>query len=140
MRSFRTSQIGRNLTELGVIKTQCGYVIDMIAQVRVCLVSVPETFEQLAMKILQLLPKRYPRFDIVADTYRETSIKSAERRKRGNSSKVLIGSIKSNVPRDINKFMLNYENKTSLIKLIFQFIIDQKQKVLRSLETEKIGR
>jgi len=126
----------KNLTELGAIKMQCGYIIDMIAQLRVCLDSVPKTFEQLASKFLQSLPKGYPRFDIVADTYRKTSIKSAERRKRGNSAKLLI--IKSKVPREMNKFMLNDGNKTALIKLIFQFIIDRREEVLCSLVTEKI--
>jgi len=120
----------KNLIELGAIKMQCGYIIDMIAQLRVCLVSVPETLQRLASKFLQSLPKGYPQFDIVADTYRKTSIKSAERRKRGNSAKLLI--IKSKVPREMNKLMLNDENKTALIKLIFQYIVDRKEEVLRS--------
>ena len=110
----------------------------MIAQLRVCLVSVHETFEELSMKFLQSLPKGYARLDIVADTYRKASIKSSERRKRGSSAKILIGSIKSKVPRDMNKFMVNDENKTSLIKLIFNFIIDQKEQVLRMLKMEML--
>ena len=77
------------------------------------------------------------RYNIVADTYRESSIKSAERRKRGISAEVLIGSIKSRLPRDMNKFMLN-DNKKSLIKLVFKFIIDEKQKSFRTLDTEKM--
>ena len=110
----------------------------MIAQLRVCLVSVHETFEERSMKFLQSLPKGYARLDIVTDTYRKASIKSSERRKRGSSAKILIGSIKSKVPRDMNKFMVNEENKTSLIKLIFNFIIDQKEQVLRMLKTEML--
>ena len=105
----------------------------MIAHLRVCLVSVHETFEELSMKFLQLLPKRYAGLDIVADTYRKASIKSSERRKRGSSAK-----IKSEFPRDMNKFMVNDENKTSLIKLNFNFIIDQKEQVLRMLKTEML--
>ena len=77
------------------------------------------------------------RYNIVADTYRESSIKSAERRKRGISAEVLIGSIKSRLPRDMNKFMLN-DNKKSLIKLVFKFIIDEKQKSFCTLDTEKM--
>ena len=128
----------KNLAELGVIPSRCGYVIDMIAQLRVCLVSVHETFEELPMKFLQSLPKGYARLDIVADIYRKASIKSSERRKRGSSAKTLIGSIKSKVPRDMNKFMVNDENKTLLIKLIFNFIIDQKEQVLRMLKTKML--
>ena len=78
------------------------------------------------------------RYNIVADTYRESTIKSAGRRKRGISAEVLIGSIKSRLLRDMNKFMLNNDNKTSLIKLAFKFIIDEKQRSSCTLDTEKI--
>ena len=127
-----------SLTELGVDKTKCAYVIDMIAQIRCYIASAPQTYEDLATKFLQSLPKGHARYDIAADTYRESSIKSAERRKRGTAAKVLIGSIKSRLPRDMNKFMLNNDNKASLIKLVFKFIIDEKQRSLCTLDTEKI--
>ena len=58
--------------------------------------------------------------------------------KRGTSSKVLIGSVKSKVPRDINEFMLNNDNKTSLIKLIFEYVINEKEAVISLLMTESI--
>ena len=51
---------------------------------------------------------------------------------------MLIGSIKNRLQRDMNKFMLNNDNKTSLIKLVFKFIIDEKQRSLCTLDTEKI--
>ena len=102
-----------SLTELGVDKTKCAYVIN---------------YFQKDMRAMT----------IVADTYRESSIKPAERRKSGNSAKVLICSIKSRLPRDMNKFMLNNDNKTSLIKLAFKFIIDEKQRSSCTLDTEKI--
>ena len=110
----------------------------MIAQIRCYIASAPQKFEDLTTKFLQSLPKGYARYDIVADTYRESSIKSVERRKRGISAKLLIGSTKSTFPRDTNKFMLNNDNKTSLIKLVFKFIIDEKQRCLCTLDTEKI--
>ena len=110
----------------------------MIAQIRCYIASAPQKFEDLTTKFLQSLPKGYARYDIVADTYRESSIKSVERRKHGISAKLLIGSTKSRFPRDTNKFMLNNDNKTSLIKLVFKFIIDEKQRCLCTLDTEKI--
>ena len=125
-----------SLTELGVDKTKCAYVIDMIAQIRCYIASAPQIYEDLATKFLQSLPKGHARYDIAADTYRESSIKSAERRKRGTAAKVLIGSVKSRLPRDMNKFMLNNDNKTSLIKLVFKFIISNLS--LCTLDTEKI--
>ena len=124
--------------EINIAKDQCVYVVDMIAQLRMCLSMIPDTFEQLVLKFVRSLPKGYHRIDIVADTYRNISIKSAERKKRGTSSKVLIGSIKSKLPRDMNKFMLNDENKTSLIKLIFDYVIAEKQSVTSMLKTEVI--
>ena len=65
-------------------------------------------------------------------------IASAERRKRGISAKKLIGTIKSRLSRDMNKFMLNNDNKTSFIELVFKFIIDEKNRSLCTLDTEKI--
>ena len=66
-----------SLTELGVDKAKCTYIIDMVAQIRCCIASPPQTFEDLPTKFLQSLPKGYARYDIVTDTYRESSIKSA---------------------------------------------------------------
>ena len=106
----------------------------MIAQRRCCIASAPQTFEDLVTKFLQSLPKGYARYNIVADTYQESSIKSAERRKRGISAKVLIGSIKSRLPRDMNKFMSNNDIKTSLVKRVFKFIVGEKQRSLCTLD------
>ena len=64
------------------------------------------------MKFLKTIPKKYNRVDIVADCYRDVSIKSAEREKRGNSSKVY------------SNFLSNSENKIQLIKITFQYIIE----------------
>ena len=70
-----------------------------------CLSDVPNTFEELIFRFLRSIPKGFQRIDIVADTYRNGSIKSTDRQKRGTSSKLMIGSVKSKLPRDINKFM-----------------------------------
>ena len=121
-----------------IVKSETVYIVDMISQLRVCLSAIPDTFEQLIWRFLQSLPKGYQRVDIVADTYRDKSIKSAERIKRGTSSNVLTGSVQSKVPRDINKFILNNDNKTSLIKLIFEYVITEKEAVISLLMTESI--
>ena len=121
-----------------ILKSETVYIVDMISQLRVCLPAIPDSFEQLIWRFLQSLPKDYHRVDIVADTYWDKSIKSAERIKRGTSSKVLIGSVKSKVPREINKFMLNNDNKASLIKLMFEYVINEKENVISLLMTESI--
>ena len=85
-----------------------------------------------------MIPKNSKRVDIVADTYRGNLIKSGERLKRGCSSKVIIGSCKSKIPTVFSKFMQNGENKTRLIEIISEVIIDNKEKALKMLQTEAI--
>ena len=110
------------------------FVVDFIAQIRVITKEIPETYEQLALKVLQSIPKGYERVDLVADTYRLVSIKIAERNKRGSSSKVSIKSAKSKIPRDFSLFMQNYENKSRLIDIIFDFIIENRIRCLQIVE------
>ena len=50
----------------------------MIAQFRMIVQDLPNDFEGLIMKFLNNIPKKYNRVDIVADCYRDVSIKSAE--------------------------------------------------------------
>ena len=49
-------------------------------------------------------------------------IKSAEREKRGSAAKVIIASVKSKLPRNMNQFMLNNEDKIQFIQLIITFV------------------
>ena len=86
----------------------------------------------------KMLSKKFDRVDIVADTYREKSIKSGEITKRGSSSKVIIGSCKSKVPRDFANFLKNGENKTRLIEIISEVIVDNRVKAIKLLQTEVI--
>ena len=102
------------------------FVIDFIAQARIITKAVPDTYEELAINLLQSILKGYARVDLVADTYRRASIKTAERNKRGVASKVIIKSEKSKIPRNFKAFMMNSENKCRLIDIIFDFIIKEK--------------
>jgi hypothetical protein len=43
------------------------YVVDMIAQLRMCLTGVSGTFETLAKRFLHSLPTGYRRVDVVAE-------------------------------------------------------------------------
>lgn len=112
-------------------------VIDMIAQYR-SITNVPESFEDLIVQFLNAIPKSYDRVDIIADCYRSVSIKSGEREKRGSSTKVFVASVKSKVPRDIAKFFSCGDNKTQLIDLTFQFIMENPAKSLSILKTNSI--
>ena len=110
----------------------------MIAQLRICLCNIPDTFEELIIRFISSVPKGYRRIDIVADTYRRGSIESAEREKRGKSTKVILGSVKSKVLRDANKFMMNDENKVALINIIFKNMIENRVHVILQLDTQLI--
>ena len=111
-------------------RDQSAYVIDMIVQLKMCLCNVPDLFEELDIRFNSSIPKGYRRIDIVADTYRKGSIKSAVRAKRGTSTKVILGSVKSKVLRDSIKFMMNDENKVALINNIFKNMIENRVHVI----------
>ena len=113
------------------------YVVDLMALVRT-ITNIPGTYEELTFQLIRLLPTGYKRVGIVADTYREVSIKDPERHKRGCADKVLIRSAKSKVPRNFNEFLQNGENKTRLIDLILTVILERKLEVLSSLNSEEI--
>jgi hypothetical protein len=77
--------------------------------------NLPDTFEKLAWKFLSYIPKGYYRVDLVADCYFESSIKDAERSKRGTSRKIIVKSAKSKIPSEFTHFLSCGENKTRLI-------------------------
>ena len=114
------------------------FIVDFIAQVRVLTKEVPDTYEHLALKILHSIPKGYTRVHIVADTYREISIKTAERQKRGTSSKISIKSEKSKIPRDFSAFMMNGANKSRLIEIIFDYITKHRSKSLQIIRANRL--
>ena len=92
------------------------YIIDGNALLQTQ-VSIPETFGELAESLFAQLPK-VRRIDFVTDTYRDMSIKEAEREHRGASSTHLIKSPLTKIPRDWKKFLRNSKNKTQLTKLL----------------------
>lgn len=83
------------------------------------IISVPDTFEELAEYVFNLLPK-HKRVDFVTDTYVPKSIKSFERKRRGSSPTFLLSGAKTRTPKDWKSFMSNDENKTQLLRLLFE--------------------
>ena len=81
------------------------------------LTAIPGTFEDVAESVLALLPKK-KRVYFVTNCYREQSVKSFERCRRGMASTFLLSGPKTKTPRDWELFMSNDENKTQLIKLL----------------------
>ena len=83
------------------------------------LTGLPQTFGQLAEKIFDSLPAAQ-RIDFVTDTYMESSIKSAERRRRGMSQTFLVKGPSTKLPKDWKAFLTNNKNKSSLTKLLLE--------------------
>ena len=108
------------------------YLVDLMALIR-ALPGVCDTYEELAQKVFDALPVGYQRIDIVADSYRENSLKNLERTKRGCSKRVLIHSSKSKVPSNFADFLKIGENKTRLIELIKNELVKKRQSVLQKL-------
>ena len=71
------------------------FVVNFIALVQILTKEIPETFEDLALKTVGSIPKGYNRVDVIADTYRDASIKTAERNKKVKTSKINVKSVKS---------------------------------------------
>ena len=80
------------------------FVIDFIALVRT-LTVISKTFGNLIWKTINMWPVGCTTFHVVTDSYREVSIKSSERKKRGITPKVYVKSVCSNVSRDLQDFL-----------------------------------
>ena len=91
------------------------YIVDGNAHFQAC-VGLPDNFEELCLQLFTTLPK-CPTIHFVTDTYKESSIKQAERSRRGSSMKHLIGP-KTKLPSDFKVFLFNSDNKRQLIALI----------------------
>ena len=76
----------------------------------------------------------------MADCYRNLSIKAGERAKRGasESEKILIKSINTMLPSDLNAFYSNAENKNRLINLTFEHIKTNPKKFIDILKCDTI--
>ena len=72
------------------LKHSFTYIVDLMASLR-SMVQIPENYEELTWKLFSF-PKGFQRVDIVADTYRNVSIKAGEREIRGRREKVIIKS------------------------------------------------
>ena len=78
--------------------------VDLMALIRT-VSPVPVTYAELVKTLVSHLPKGYRRVDIIADTYREKSLKNNGRDSRGVSNKVIIRSPSSRIPRNFTEFL-----------------------------------
>ena len=97
---------------------ECTSVMDGMALLH-AFHGLPDTFSELADKILCILPASQ-RVDFVTDIYNRNSIKAAERCRRGHSDTLLLKGGATKVPKDWKGFLSNGKNKTQLISLLQQ--------------------
>ena len=90
------------------------YLVDLMALIRTQ-TKTPATYEELALKLFMAIPPGYKRIDIVADTYRHTSIKDPECSKRGCSEAIIVRSGKSKIPQNFTKFCRMMRTKPALL-------------------------
>ena len=109
-------------------------ILYMIAHYRVVSNNLPGTFKEWIIRFLKSLLKGYDRVDIVADTYRDFSIKAGERVKRGSSSRLIVKSLECKTLQNVPKFFTNNENKTRLTTLTFNYIKDNPTQCLNILK------
>ena len=93
------------------------YIIDLVATIR-SIVRVPNTFRDLALKLLNEIPRRYTLIYVACDTYADFSIKNAERLLRGDADEFIIKTSNIRIPPDFKAFLSNGANKERLFQLI----------------------
>ena len=79
------------------------FLIDMMAVIHT-MKEISYTNEEPTWKFVKNLPTNYLQVDIVADSFVQESIKTAERNKRGSSEKIIVQLARSKVPRNFNEF------------------------------------
>ena len=132
--NFRKKVLSRLTDETTPLfeKGSTAVIVDFMALVRT-IPQVPDTFEDLAMKLISFLPKGFNRIDLVADSCLQNSIKDAEGANRGQSSRIILKSALLKIPREFSKFLSNGENKTRMIEPIFETLQRKKATVFNTL-------
>ena len=83
--------------DTGTISNDDFYIIDLAASLRAAM-NLPNTFEEIAMKILSGVPQGYKTIYYACDTYNDGSIKCSGRADRGHSEELILRSGK--IPKD----------------------------------------
>ena len=105
------------------------YYLDLVAVIRT-LTRTSGTIRDLAWKILQMVSKQFKNIYLVCDAYKDGSIKAGERRAKGTGKKYILKSSDMKVPSDFCSFLKNGDNKTMMLNLIEQAIIEESKERL----------
>ena len=85
--------------------------------------NILKTFEDLAIKLINDVPKRYNVVYFVCDTYFEKYIKVAERSNSGSSDRLVVSSSKMHISSYFQNFLNNNNNKERLFEIIKEAIL-----------------
>ena len=93
------------------------YFLDLAACARTMLKDCI-TIRDLAWRIFNSINNQFETVYVVCDTYKEKSIKKAERRLRSSSQQHMLKSPDMKLPADMTSFLKNGSNKENLFNLI----------------------
>ena len=99
------------------------YILDLAAIIR-SIVRTPDTFRELAIMILREIPTQYSNIYIACDSYKDQSIKNAERVLRGHEDKFAIRTPDIRISANFKRFLSNGENKERMFELMEQVWIE----------------
>ena len=109
--------LASTVTDIEHVDDATCYVVDLVAIIR-STVRIPDTFRELAMKLLNEIPRQYNRVYIACDTYSDGSIKNAERALRGEGDHFFIKTPDIKIPPNFVAFLSNGQNKERLFELV----------------------
>ena len=118
-------------------KQNSAFLVDLMALIRT-ISPIPVTYAELVKILVDRLPKGYRSIDIIADTYREKSLKNNEIDRRGDSNKVIVRSALSKIPRNFSDYLKNGDNKTRRTELIKDEFVKHSHDYLQLLSSEVI--
>lgn len=85
-----------------------------------CMKEVPRTFNQIGLKLLDMTTTGHTNVIFSTDMYKEDSVKSMERSRRGCGEKRIVQGENTRRPDNWKDFLTNDENKQQLVRLLLK--------------------
>ena len=105
------------------------YIFDLMAAIWA--VGIFLTVEELIKRVLCIIPRDCGRVDLGVHSYRKISWEYSTRAARGEGSFTILKSATVKI-QDANAFLDENENKPQLIKLFYNWLIDNRRKTLNT--------
>ena len=106
------------ITDLEYVDNAACYVVDLVATIQ-STVRIPGSFRELAIKLLNAIPRQYNHVYIACDTCADGSIKNAEGSLiEGEGDHFFIKTPDIKIPPNFVAFLSNGQNKERLFELV----------------------